>query len=225
MMRAVFFDIDGTLLRMHGAGRRAFSAAIRDVYGWDDDLSHINFAGATDLDVLHRIIMKHGGVPEKASTTRFFEAFPRRLEDFAKTSRCDVYPGVQELVDLLAGREDIMVGLITGNIEACAHIKLACAGLHGRFVIGAYGHEHADRNEIAMLARKRMTDALPNGQRFEKIILIGDTPSDIRAAHAISAGAIAVATGHYSIDDLLQANADLAVDSLEDPRVMEMILG
>lgn len=214
----VLFDIDGTLLQMHGAGRRAFRRALQYVFGWDDDIAYINFYGATDLDVLDRICRRHNEDLTHEKTAAFFARMPIELRETVLETGAETYPGVHELLKHLSGREDVLLGIVTGNIESCARIKLETAGLHDHFMLGAFGHEHADRNDIARLAVRRAKAHLPEGEAFCRIILIGDSAADVQAAKAIGAMAMAVATGRQTAEELRAARADEAFEDLSDLR-------
>lgn len=219
----VLFDIDGTLVDLHGAGRRAFTMALAETFGWTDELQYIQFAGATDLDVLRQICRRHDHACTPSDEHRFFVNLPKHLQRATDSSSLTVLPGVRDLIERLSANPSYLVGLVTGNIESCAQIKLEVAGLHGEFLIGAFGHEHADRMEIAKLALARAQAHLGKNRFLGERFLIGDTPADIQAAHTIGAKAIAVATGHYSIDDLRQANANLAVGGLDEREVRRFL--
>lgn len=221
----VLFDIDGTLLDTHGAGRLSFVRTLEAVFGWRDDIDYIRFAGATDLDVLARIAARRGQALEPAQIERFFAHLPRELEATTQGDEPTIYPGVRELLHELSRNPRALLGLVTGNIESCARIKLARCNLHDHFVLGAFGHEHADRNEIARLARRRAADALGPGRRFRATFLVGDTPSDIAAAHAIGAAAVAVATGSYARERLQAAGAEAVWENLGDTRAVLAGLG
>jgi len=212
----IFFDIDGTLVDLRGAGRHAFVQALHHVFQWRDDIGYINFAGATDLDVLRQIFEHHGRELTDDDIERFFARLPQELEETAKRVRPNVFPGVPKLLNALTARGDVLIGVITGNIEACARIKLREAGVHRHFLLGAFGHEHADRCQIARLARQRARDLLPAGRAEPPAYLIGDTPSDIQAAHDIGARAMAVATGRFTVEELRAAGADAVWQDLGD---------
>jgi len=211
----VLFDIDGTLLDLHGSGRKAFALALEDAFGWADEIEYIQFAGATDLDVLAQIFRRHQREMTPADAERFFAVMPQKLLETSADAEVTIYPGAVELVARLSEHPDITIGLVTGNIDSCAHIKLEKAGLHGHFTLGAFGHEHGDRREIAQLALSRAEAGLSPGQTFTRKFLIGDTPSDISAAHHIGATSIAVATGHYTRPQLVEAGACHVLDTLE----------
>lgn len=211
----VLFDIDGTLLDTSGAGRRSFALALEAAFGWGAEAQSISFAGATDLDLLERIAGRRGAILAPDQVEDFFARLPATLRAALATEPPHVYPGVRELLAVLSAREDVHLGLVTGNIESCARVKLESCGLHGHFDLGAYGHEHADRRDIARLARARAEQRL-NGAAFRSCGLIGDTPSDIRAAQAIGAASLAVATGGFSAAHLQAAGATWVLDSLAD---------
>jgi len=134
-----------------------------------------------------------------------------------------VYPGVPELLERLSGDPRCLLALVTGNVETCAWIKLQLVNLHEHFVLGAFGHEHADRVQIARLALRRAEEHA--GHSFEKKFLIGDTPNDIKAAHAIGAMAIAVTTGAFTREELVAAKADVVLDDLTDLKSILALLG
>ncbi len=212
----VLFDIDGTLLDLHGAGRRAFALALEDAFGWKDEIHYIQFAGATDLDVLDQVFRRHGRTLTRTDADLFFSIMPDRLRETSADAEMTIYPGAVELVAALSEQPQVTIGLVTGNIEACARIKLEKAGLHGHFTLGAFGHEHGDRREIARMALNRAVSTLPPGTSFARTFLIGDTPSDITAAHHIAATSIAVTTGHYQRQQLQAAGAHHVLNTLED---------
>ena len=221
----VLFDIDGTLLDTHGAGRRAFAQTLKTVFGWNDNVEHINFSGTTDLDVFHRLMKHHGHVPLPEDLEKFFGQLPIELTQTIAEQTLTLHPGVREVLEFLSRDKRVIAGLVTGNIEAGAQIKLKHLNLHGHFILGAFGHEHADRNEIARLALRRAEAQLKPGQNFRAKFLIGDTPFDIRAAHAIGAQSIGVATGTYSEQQLREAGATHVLPNLSDLPHLRAILG
>ena len=221
----VLFDIDGTLLDMRGAGRRSFVRALKTIFGWDDDIQYINFAGNTDLNVLLQVAEHHGVELAIEDQRRFFRQIPRELEQTAKDAQLVLYPGVKNLLETLTARKDVMLGLVTGNVEACATIKLRQFDLHGHFVLGAFGDDHADRGDIARLALRRVRDRLEPGRKIGGLFLIGDTPFDIAAAKSIHATSIAVATGKFDVSALRTAGADHALADLSDTNQVLRLLG
>jgi phosphoglycolate phosphatase len=212
------FDIDGTILDTQGAGRRAFVRALRHTFGWDDPLDYVTFSGGTDVAILSKVMAHHGlADPGGALSRRFFGRLPVELEAATAAQEYRLHHGVRELLDDLAGRGDVLLGLVTGNVEACAWIKLRCFGLDHRFAFGGFGEDHADRDEIARAALARAESRLQPGQRFARRVLVGDTPHDVAAARAVGAVSVAVATGKHRREDLDAAGADIVVSTLADP--------
>lgn len=216
IITAVLFDIDGTLVDMRGAGRRSFVRALKTVFGWDDDISYINFAGNTDLSVLLEVAKHHQVTLTDEDRRRFFRQLPRELEQTIREVQLVIYPGVRKLLETLSARPDVILGLVTGNVAESARIKLQQFNLHHHFLLGAFGDDHANRADIARLAIRRIENKLRDDQRLREVFLIGDTPHDVLAAKAISARCIAVATGKFTEEELRKAGADSVLTNLED---------
>lgn len=220
----VFFDIDGTLLDTDGAGRDAFARALTCVLGGDDDLRYVSFAGATDLNLLRKMTEDRGEEHCNDREQRFFDALERELRAVLNRDNVHIFEGVVELLKAISVRDDVQLGLITGNAEKTAEIKLAPHNLNRFFSFGAYGDEEACRRDIAGLAVERAKTRLPLGNRFGRMIIIGDTPSDIDAAKAIGASVLAVASGRFTEDALERAGADLVLTDLCDTaRIMSWL--
>jgi phosphoglycolate phosphatase-like HAD superfamily hydrolase len=221
---AVLFDIDGTLMDFHGVGREAFVQALEKVFGWRDEIAYIQFHGNTDLNVLREIFVRHGAELTAAKQRDFFAALALELEQRAAGAAATRHPGVAELLQALAADERVALGIVTGNIEATARIKLRKAGLHHHFPRGGYSDEHADRADIARQALARLRAALPPGAEFAAVWLVGDTPFDVAAAKAIGARCLAVATGRHSVGELRAAGADGVLENLADTAAVRRLL-
>ena len=155
---------------------------------------------------------------------RFFERMPVDLAQTAGEMELVIYPGVRELLEKLSADPRVVLGLVTGNVEACARIKLWQFDLHEHFVLGAFGDDHADRVEIARLAMERVRDNLKPGQEIGALFLIGDTPFDVAAAKSIHAISIAVATGKFTVNALETAGADHVLTDLSDTEQVSRLL-
>ena len=222
---AVLFDIDGTLLDMRGAGRRSFVRTLERVFGWKDDIAYVNFAGNTDLNVLLQVARKHRRRLGPSDLRRFFARLPVELRQTAAETRLRIYPGVRRLLQRLSADPRVVLGLVTGNVEASARVKLEQFDLHNHFVLGAFGDDHADRARIARLALRRVRRHVGRGCRVGDCFLIGDTPLDISAAHRIGATAVAVATGKFSVADLRAAGEDHVLSNLSRTAAVLRVLG
>jgi len=222
---AVLFDIDGTLMDFRGAGRRSFVQTLESVFDWRDDLTYIHFHGNTDLNVLRQIFKRRGEALTAEKQQAFFAALPAELEKLAQNSATICHPGVVELLRALTADEHVRLGIVTGNIESTAQIKLRRAGLQHHFQHGGYADAHADRADIARLALARLRAALPQGVEFSAVWLVGDTPFDVAAAQAIGARCLAVATGRFTVAQLKEVGADHAVANLADTAAVLHLLG
>lgn len=218
-MKLVLFDVDGTLLTADGAGRRALDRALREVFGTAGPIEAYDFRGGTDAQIV-RDLLRLAGVADDvvaAGEARLFRRYEECLAaEIGDGRRVSLYPGVREVVEALAAREDAVVGLLTGNIEPAARIKLGPTGLWPRFRVGAYGSDHADRTRLPAVAAERARTLV--GRRFTgaDTVIIGDTPRDIGCARAFGATAVAVATGWHSPDDLAAHAPDHLFRDLAD---------
>jgi phosphoglycolate phosphatase-like HAD superfamily hydrolase len=197
------------------------SLAFEDVLGVRDAFDGLPMAGRTDSWILSDAVAAHG-LPLDASTlARFHQVYLRRLQveiEKPGDSRKGIMPGVRELLDALAGREDTYLALLTGNFEAAARLKLEYFDLWGYFRCGAFGDAAPDRN--GLLPRAVSTVAACGGPVFAATdaVVIGDTPLDIACAKFSSARSIGVATGVHSVDELRRTGADVVFADLSDTR-------
>jgi len=227
-VRLVLFDVDGTLLLARGAGRRALSRALVEVFGTAGDLDGYDLRGTTDRQVVHDVLTATGLPPARveADLERCFLTYARCLaEEIGDGSGVLVLPGVATLVPRLADR-GALLGLVTGNTEAGARIKLAPTGLWPYFRTGAYGSERLDRRQLGVLAARRAAALAGREFRSEHVVLVGDTPHDVDCARALGATAVAVATGQVPRAELARAAPDLLFDDFADvDRALGLLLG
>ena len=209
----ILFDIDGTILHAHGAGRYAFTQGLKAVFDIDEPMDTFRFAGATDWAILDEVAARHRIAIHHESRSRFFAVMAEELENAMRDGNPATCPGGEEVIRLLASFDDVQLGLVTGNTEACARIKLRRFGLDTYFAFGGFGDEHPDRDEMARLALTRARAALADGANYADIVLIGDTPNDIKAARAINARAFAVHSPLHPPHELAAAGADVVAES------------
>jgi phosphoglycolate phosphatase len=214
--RAVLFDIDGTLLVTGGAGGVAWQRAFDELYGVEANVAEHTDAGMTDPEIaaiiFREVIGREGDPQERAKA---IAGYLRHLPDtVAESDGYLVMPGVEALLDELIDA-GVLLGLVTGNIEAAAHVKLARAGLNRFFSFGGYGSDSADRTAVtkAALGRGELVSggALGDGA----CIAVGDTPRDVSAGHGAGIKVVGVATGSYSVEELAGSGADWALETVE----------
>jgi phosphoglycolate phosphatase-like HAD superfamily hydrolase len=214
--RAVLFDIDGTLLVTGGAGGAAWQRAFEELHGVEADIAEHTDAGMTDPEIaaiVFREVLGREGT--QAERSQAIGCYLKHLPDtVAESSDYRVMPGIELLLEGLIDR-GILLGLVTGNIEAAAHIKLSRGHLNRFFSFGGYGSDSADRTEVTRAALGR--GELVSGGTLDdgSCIAVGDTPRDVTAGHGAGIRVVGVATGSYSVDELRTAGADWALPTVE----------
>lgn len=211
----IWFDIDGTLVHT-SVGKHAFRTALLEIYGWENSFENVRFAGNTDLRVLMDLAEHHAGDREAASarSREFFRRMAELLDEGLEKEKPEVIPGAHAFVAALQEREEVGLYLLTGNARECAFHKLRHVGLHAPFQEGGFGDEHDDRDVLAEQSLSRLRERF-SGSGLHPGWVIGDTPRDVQAAHAVGAGAIGVASGAYTADQLLAEGADTVVKDLD----------
>jgi phosphoglycolate phosphatase len=226
-VRLVLFDIDGTILRSNGAGRRAMIAALREIFGATGPEDH-RYDGKTDPQIVREVmrIEGHGDTHIDERMDALMTLYLTHLERELVEANTVVYPGIRELLDALEARDDTVLGLLTGNLREGAHAKLRAAGIDpGRFRIGAFGSDHEHRPELPAVARQRAQAELGIDLEGEHLVIIGDTPADIECGRALGVRAIGVATGSYSVDELGRHAPHAVFETLADTeRVVSAIV-
>ncbi|MBI4410017.1 MAG: HAD family hydrolase [Gemmatimonadetes bacterium] len=229
MKRLILFDIDGTLLTTDGAARRAFHRALLEVYGTAGPIHAYEFDGKTDPQIARELLHSEG-LSDAAIDRCFPHFWPTYLRHLAAElsqpgQATRLLPGVRELLDALAERDEALVGLLTGNVERGAELKLAAVGLESRFRLGAYGSDHEDRGKLPALAVQRARRLTGRRFRGRDVVIVGDTPNDIACGRPIGGHAIAVATGRHDPAALARAGADAVLPDLADTaRVLACLL-
>lgn len=219
----VLFDLDGTLVDAGGAGRRGLERAFEQVFGVPNmagPSSRVRFEGKTDPTILADLAREAGIADADFAERkeRLLEAYLEGLaDDMARHDpRRRILPGVVPLLEALHARESVHTGLLTGNLERGARIKLEPFGLNRYFADGGFSSDSADRSEIARVAHARASRR--TGLRFaaDRTFVVGDTELDVACAHANGFRAIAVASGWVSRERLAASGPDVLLDTLED---------
>ena len=214
---AILFDIDGTLITSGGAGAQSWREAFQELYGVPADIGEYTDAGMTDPEVGRRTFEKViGRKPSDRELARLLarrnELLPRAV---AQSKGYRVLPGVTELLPRLC-HEGYLLGLTTGGVETAAHIKLERAHLNHYFHFGGYGSDSTDRIELTRKAVDRASTILGRRLSHDEVLVVGDTPLDIAAAHGADSVGVGVATGSYGKDQLSDAGADYVLATLEE---------
>jgi phosphoglycolate phosphatase-like HAD superfamily hydrolase len=219
-MRVVLFDIDGTMLWSDGAGRRAIHAALMEVFGSTGPENH-RFDGKTDKQIV-RELMRASGHDDVHIDARMDRLLVRYVEQLHRELRNpdhmpQRFPGVPELLDALEQRDDVTLGLLTGNVGEGAVAKLRAVGIDpSRFLVNAFGSDHELRPELPAIARQRAAELLGVEIPGDRVVVIGDTPADVTCGREIGARAIGVATGHYTVEELAAHGAHAVFRDLTD---------
>lgn len=223
-MRLILFDIDGTILLTDGAGRRAIGRALMDITGTAGPIVTHRFDGKTDPQIV-RELLELAGHPDAGNGARVREVCERyvshleaELANPAQATR--LMAGILDLLTALAHAEAdgrAIVGLLTGNIERGAALKLQSGGIDPkRFSVGAYGSDAAHRPDLPAIAQRRVAERFGHAIAGMDVVIVGDTPDDVRCGAPIGARTVAVATGSFDLAALAAAGATHVFSDLSD---------
>jgi len=214
-MRLILFDIDGTLIDSGGAGVRALDLALREIFSVENGFHGISMAGKTDPSIMREGLIKHG-LSDNGNLELVIEAYLAHLRREIENNRRRIKPGIYEVLERLMTMADIGTGLLTGNLERGARIKLEPFNLNVFFPTGAFGSDDEDRNKLLPAAVSRFENLSGKKIWMEESIVVGDTPRDVECAKIYGAKCVGVATGPYSFEALVEAGADYVFQDLSD---------
>lgn len=218
----LLFDIDGTLLvPARGRGyRREIKEILVEVFGTAGRLDEVRFDGKTDLRILREALEPEGIGPDRIRERldvwqlRFVELTERLGRNEPLFVTCS---GVETLLTTLQEDDRFALSILTGNLEPMASLKLRAVGIGGHFALrGAYGGDHEDRNALPAIAAARIAEQTGRVRERDRHVIVGDTPRDVEAARAFGMRCVAVATGHYSVDELAALEPDAVLPDLCD---------
>ena len=217
-MKAILFDIDGTLVRCHGAGKAALMQAAIDVFGTFGSMEKVDFQGKTDPIILHESLTMRG-FDEKTiaeNTEKLKEKYFSYLNKNMYEYEVTLLPGIQEILYAVYNASNVLPGLLTGNFREGARIKLHRFGLNSFFRFGAFGEDAPERNGLPLVARERIKEELGAEIDYNDMVIIGDTVHDIACARHVGAVSVAVGTGWTDREILLSRNPDYYFDDMSD---------
>ena len=228
-MRLVLFDIDGTMLKSAGVGRASMESALNSVFGTPGSKDY-RYDGKTDKQIVREVMTEEGHDHDAidAQMDEVMERYVGGLDERIGSGKYTVrtLPGIPELLDALEKKEDVILGLLTGNILEGAKRKLAAAGVDfARFRINAFGSDHEHRPMLPAIAQQRAKQSLGLDLSGDRIYVIGDTPADIACGRELGARAIGVATGFYSVDDLRAHEPFAVFEDLSDTEAVMEVIG
>ena len=194
--------------------------ALDEVFGSPGNPAY-RYDGKTDRQIVREVMRMEGHSDEHIDSRmeKLMEIYVEGLRAGAKSGKFSVKPlaGVPEILDALEARDDVVLGLLTGNIAPGARIKLNCAGIDpDRFRVNAFGSDHESRPELPGIAQRRASEVLGLSIAGDRVVVIGDTPADIACGRSLGARSIGVASGHYTVEQLLAHNPYAALPSLAD---------
>ena len=224
MIRLVLFDIDGTLVHTGRAGSRAFGKTMASEFNAPESVEKVRFGGRTDPSLARELFGHNRIPPTPENFNRFFESYVFWLDHLVANSNGEICRGVPEFIrDLRALPNPPMPGLLTGNIRLGAEIKLRRYGLWELFETGGFADDSEDRNHIAAAALERGRRLLGGNLRGEEILVVGDTPHDVRCGQFIGAKVLAVATGGATLAELQNHKPDWTVEDLTRVSAEEVV--
>ncbi len=214
-MRTLLFDIDGTLLLTNGGGSGALKLAMEQEFGLDSACTNINFSGRTDRSLLVELLQRNKLSVSEEAVARLRDRYATLLPAVLDRRGGRVLPGVMDLVPRLSAHERLRCYVMTGNLQQTATQKLAHFGMLPYFR-GVFGGDHDhDRDRLAQRTAVALRERYGD-EATADVVVIGDTPADIRCGHAIGAKVVAVCTGSHSRAELEAENPMAVHDDLSD---------
>jgi phosphoglycolate phosphatase len=214
---AVLFDIDGTLIISGGAGAASWRMAFDELYGIPADIGEFTDTGMTDPEVGRQTFV--AVLHRQPTGTEFAKLLERRLhhlyQTVADSKDYRVLDGVEELLPQLLAA-GYLLGIVTGNLEAAAHIKLHRAKLNRYFSFGGYGSDSTDRGELTRIALRRAALVYGEALTAAQCIVVGDTPHDVEGAHGAGIACVGVASHNFNAEQLRAGGADYVIGSLAE---------
>jgi phosphoglycolate phosphatase-like HAD superfamily hydrolase len=226
--RLVLFDIDGTLLSAGGVSARALEAALAETFGTAGPAAGYDYSGKTDPQIV-RELMRGAGFDDPVIEERrplALERYRACLADWIRPEHVRAKPGVLPLLEALGREPGVKLGLLTGNLEPCARLKLEPIGANRFFAFGAFGSDDEDRYRLAPVALARAREATGIAFEGREAVIVGDSVHDVLCGRGVGVRAVAVATGKTAASTLADAGADALLPDFSDAAAsLRAILG
>lgn len=224
-MTLLLFDIDGTLLEVTAGVHEAIERAISPIMGPNASTEGVSFSGRTDPDIFRDLLRKNGVSDPDPILRDVLHRYARTARTTIHPESIRVLPGVRHLLTELDQREDVLLGLVTGNVKPVAYHKLERVGIADPFTAGAFGNDRANRNRLPAIALQRVARESSHSVSLDNTVILGDTRHDIECAHESGMRSVAVCTGRFTRNDLAPSNPDLLLKDMSDPKtVIDQIL-
>lgn len=227
MRRLLLFDIDGTLVR-GGPAKRVFEFAMASVFGTAGAIDGHDFSGKTDPQIARELLGAAGFTDAdiEAGFPALWRTYLSGLRTSLPETPMTVIPGVESILDDLCRRDEVALGLLTGNIVEGARLKLDSVGMSGFFSVGGYGSDSEIRDELPPFAMKRAATEWGVAFDPQDVVVIGDTPRDVSCGKKSGTRTVAVATGRFERAALEETDADFVLDDMTDMgETIEALLG
>ena len=228
MKRLLLFDIDGTLTRSHN-GHVPFNRAILETFGVPGDIRSVIPDGNTDPMIVTEIFSRSNiliqDIDDKWQqfSSNLHRSYSQAISSGVTTVRA--LRGAAELLQRVAASCVFGSSVVSGNLEPMARVKLEAAGLYSYLCRGAYGSDSPRRADLPAIAKRRCEADFGVSIPPRNCIVIGDTPRDLEAARCNHMKCILVATGRYSLEELLNCQPELCLPDLTDTAaVLETLL-
>lgn len=220
------FDIDLTLLAKTGSRGSSFEYAIKKVLGVDVSIKNVTTDGMIDPEIFIELLKsqdyEHINITQKQRALLISEMENHFFKNLSTDIAYEPMPGVRNLLQSLFD-ENYLIGILTGNTEKVGKFKLRQANLDSFFTFGFFGDTANKRAELSKQAKEKVLEYFPKEAK-PRLVIIGDAPKDIFAAHEVGLSAIGIGTGKYSIKELAEAGADGVLESLEDQKAFISLL-